>query len=45
MNATDAAPCLCGALRKATRAVTRLYDDALRPSGMRIMQFAVKFTF
>ena len=41
MNATDATPCLCGALRKATRAVTRLYDDALRPSGLRITQFAV----
>lgn len=34
-------PCLCGALRKATRAVTRLYDDALRTVDLRIMQFAV----
>lgn len=33
--------CLCGALRKATRAVTRLYDDALRPAGLRITQFAL----
>jgi DNA-binding MarR family transcriptional regulator len=34
-------PCLCGALRKATRAVTRLYDDALRPAELRITQYAV----
>jgi DNA-binding MarR family transcriptional regulator len=41
MDATTASPCLCGALRKATRAVTRLYDDALRPAGMRVTQFAL----
>jgi DNA-binding MarR family transcriptional regulator len=34
-------PCLCTALRKATRAVTRLYDDALRPAGLRVTQFAL----
>jgi DNA-binding MarR family transcriptional regulator len=28
-------------LRKATRAVTRLYDDALRPAGLRVTQFAL----
>ena len=41
MDATTASPCLCGALRKATRAVTRLYDDALRPAGLRVTQFAL----
>jgi DNA-binding MarR family transcriptional regulator len=41
MDATPASPCLCGALRKATRAVTRLYDDALRPAGLRVTQFAL----
>ncbi|HZJ66404.1 MAG TPA: MarR family winged helix-turn-helix transcriptional regulator [Kofleriaceae bacterium] len=35
------AACLCTALRKATRAVTRLYDEALRPAGLRVTQFAV----
>ena len=32
---------MCEALRKATRTVTRAYDDALRPVGLRITQFAV----
>ncbi|MEO7732741.1 MAG: winged helix DNA-binding protein [Kofleriaceae bacterium] len=36
-----ATPCLCSALRKATRAVTRLYDEALRPADLRITQFAL----
>ena len=38
---TTPGPCLCGALRKATRAVTRLYDDALRPAGLRITQYSL----
>jgi DNA-binding MarR family transcriptional regulator len=33
--------CLCDALRKTTRMVTRAYDDALRPVGLRITQFSV----
>ena len=33
--------CLAGNLRAATRAVTRSYDAALRPYGMRITQVAV----
>ncbi len=41
MDVNGTAPCLCGALRKATRAVTRIYDDALRPSGLRITQLAL----
>src|SRR4051812_48005009 len=41
MTTPGATPCLCGALRKATRAVTRLYDDALRPADLRITQFAL----
>ena len=41
MNATETTPCLCNALRKATRAVTRVYDDALRPAGLRVTQFSV----
>lgn len=30
--------CACHNLRRATRAVTRLYDDFLRPSGLRTTQ-------
>lgn len=33
--------CACGRVRMAARAVTRRYDDALRPSGLRATQFAV----
>jgi DNA-binding MarR family transcriptional regulator len=34
-------PCTCAALRRASRAVTAAYDAALRPSGLRITQFAI----
>lgn len=33
--------CVCGSLRRAARAVTQLYDDMLRPSGLRITQFSI----
>lgn len=33
--------CLCDTLRQATRTVTRMYDDALRPVGLRITQFSI----
>src|SRR5215470_18154900 len=33
--------CACHKARAAARAVTRAYDDALRPSGLRATQFAV----
>ncbi len=33
--------CLCGNLRMAARAVTRVYDEHLRPSGMQASQLAV----
>jgi DNA-binding MarR family transcriptional regulator len=33
--------CVAGNLRRTTRALTQLYDDALRPSGMRVTQFSV----
>lgn len=33
--------CACTTLRKANRAVTRLYDEALAPTGMTITQFAI----
>jgi DNA-binding MarR family transcriptional regulator len=34
----DPIQCVCTTLRKATRNVTQLYDDALRPSGLRTTQ-------
>src|SRR5881396_2306257 len=34
-------PCVCNTLRMVTRAVTQLYDDALRPSGLRVTQFSI----
>jgi len=34
-------PCACASLRRAARAVTQLYDEALRPTGMRITQFTL----
>lgn len=34
-------PCTCSALRRATRAVTTAYDSALRPTGLRVTQFAI----
>jgi DNA-binding MarR family transcriptional regulator len=33
--------CACRNLRRAARAVTQLYDDTLRPSGLRITQFTL----
>ena len=32
-------PCVCATLRMAARAVTQLYDNALRPIGLRATQF------
>jgi DNA-binding MarR family transcriptional regulator len=34
-------PCLCGALRQASRAVSRLYDEELRSIGLRTTQYSV----
>jgi DNA-binding MarR family transcriptional regulator len=33
--------CNCFAVRKAARRVTRLYEDILRPTGLRITQFLI----
>jgi DNA-binding MarR family transcriptional regulator len=41
MPVTFQTPCLCDTLRKATRMVTRAYDEALRPAGIRVTQFSV----
>jgi DNA-binding MarR family transcriptional regulator len=34
-------PCLCSALRQATRAVSRLYDEELRGVGLRTTQYSL----
>jgi DNA-binding MarR family transcriptional regulator len=36
-----ASPCTCSRLRRATRAVTQLYDDALMPAGLRVTQLSL----
>ena len=36
-----ALPCACASLRRATRAISVLYEDALRPSGLRGSQFTI----
>ena len=33
--------CVCNSLRMVTRAVTQLYDETLRPSGLRVTQFSI----
>jgi DNA-binding MarR family transcriptional regulator len=33
--------CLCGNFRRASRALTQLYDDALRLTGLRATQFTI----
>jgi DNA-binding MarR family transcriptional regulator len=34
-------PCLCANLRRASRALTQLYEDAIRPTGLRASQFTI----
>jgi len=36
-------PCNCAAIRQAARRVTRLYDQALAPCGLRITQYPILF--
>ena len=36
-----ASPCLCNALRQASRAVSRLYDEELRGLGLRTTQYSL----
>lgn len=37
--------CTCASLRRAGRAVTQLYDEALRPEGLRATQFTLLQVF
>jgi len=43
-NARRLSPCVCNTLRMVSRAVTQLYDDVLRPSGLRVTQFSILAT-
>jgi DNA-binding MarR family transcriptional regulator len=38
---TPSLPCMCASFRRASRALTQLYEDALRPVGLRATQFTV----
>jgi len=40
-SALFALPCACQNLRRATRAVTRIYDQELRKAGLEITQFGL----
>lgn len=37
-------PCLCSAVRRADRLLNRVYDDALRPSGLATTQYSLLAT-
>ncbi len=39
--APTASACACGRLRRASRALTQLYDDLMAPSGLRVTQFSL----
>jgi len=41
---SDASPCACGRLRRASRALTQFYDDAMAASGLRVTQFSLMRT-
>ena len=41
MKAKSSLPCACTALRKATRAMTRFYEETMAPAGMTVPQFAL----
>ena len=40
-NPVPPLPCACANLRRATRIVTQLYDEELRPAAMRATQFTL----
>ena len=41
MPPTVALPCMCASFRRAARALTQVYDKALRPYGLRATQFTI----
>jgi len=36
-----ALPCLCSSFRRTARALSQVYEEAMRPTGLRITQFTV----
>jgi DNA-binding MarR family transcriptional regulator len=44
MNLASPEACVCSSIRKTARAVTQLYDKALRPAGLRSTQFNILAT-
>jgi DNA-binding MarR family transcriptional regulator len=40
----ERAACHCATLRRAARAVTQLYDEALAPAGLRLTQYSLMAT-
>jgi DNA-binding MarR family transcriptional regulator len=41
LPSTPQLPCFCASFRRASRALTQLYDEALRPLGIRGTQFTI----
>ena len=40
-KAAASTPCVCASFRKASRALTLLYDGYLRPAGLRVTQYSL----
>jgi DNA-binding MarR family transcriptional regulator len=38
---SSSSPCVCAGLRRASRSLTRIYDDSLAPVGLTVTQFSV----
>jgi DNA-binding MarR family transcriptional regulator len=41
LSSLPSLPCTCASLRRAARALTQIYEDALRPLGLRVTQFTI----
>jgi DNA-binding MarR family transcriptional regulator len=45
MSGLPSLPCLCATLRRTTRALTQLYDDAIRQQGLSLTQLTILQVF
>ena|ERR1700739_2148365 len=41
MKQKPALPCLCANIRRASRVLTQIYDEAMRPFGLRMTQISI----
>jgi DNA-binding MarR family transcriptional regulator len=41
MRAAVPLPCMCASVRRAARVITQIYDEAMRPEGLRATQFSI----